>query len=236
MQSFGRALQKSAKRYKSQVYATVSRMLLLRNSHLLFWRNQDIGSTWRCCSHVRNSYTDCGKLLQQLFQLQSSRGYASKDIRFGTDCRTAILAGVEKLADAVQVTLGPKVNFLRNISKATGLRTHLQCRARIVRDLKSPLWLFDYDWHCWGCFIVIYLSWLQGRNVVIEQAYGSPKITKDGVTVAKAIEFKDRFQNVGASLIKQVASDTNDVAGDGLFPVLSPWKRAVNCHLVKIQL
>ena len=51
--------------------------------------------------------------------------------------------------------------------------------------------------------------------MVIEQSYGSPKITKDGVTVAKAIEFKDRFQNVGASLIRQVASDTNDVAGDG---------------------
>ena len=50
---------------------------------------------------------------------------------------------------------------------------------------------------------------------MIEQSYGSPKITKDGVTVAKAIELKDRYQNVGASLIKQVASDTNDVAGDG---------------------
>lgn len=56
---------------------------------------------------------------------------------------------------------------------------------------------------------------LQGRNVVIEQSYGAPKVTKDGVTVAKAIELKDRYQNVGASLIKQVASDTNDVAGDG---------------------
>lgn len=55
----------------------------------------------------------------------------------------------------------------------------------------------------------------QGRNVVIEQQFGSPKITKDGVTVAKAIEFKDRFQNVGANLVKQVASATNDVAGDG---------------------
>ena len=61
---------------------------------------------------------------------------------------------------------------------------------------------------------------MQGRNVVIEQSYGSPKITKDGVTVAKAIEFKDRFQNVGASLIRQVASDTNDVAGDGNFKTL----------------
>ena len=59
----------------------------------------------------------------------------------------------------------------------------------------------------------------QGRNVVIEQAYGGPKITKDGVTVAKAIEFKDHFQNVGAALVKQVASATNDVAGDGARPV-----------------
>lgn len=51
--------------------------------------------------------------------------------------------------------------------------------------------------------------------MVIEQSYGGPKITKDGVTVAKSIELKDRFQNVGASLVKQVASATNDVAGDG---------------------
>lgn len=51
--------------------------------------------------------------------------------------------------------------------------------------------------------------------MVIEQAYGGPKITKDGVTVAKAIEFRDKFHNVGASLVKQVASATNDVAGDG---------------------
>ena len=55
----------------------------------------------------------------------------------------------------------------------------------------------------------------QGRNVMIEQSYGAPKITKDGVTVAKAIELKDRFQNIGANLVKQVASATNDVAGDG---------------------
>jgi chaperonin GroEL len=55
---------------------------------------------------------------------------------------------------------------------------------------------------------------------MIEQAYGGPKITKDGVTVAKAIELKDRFENMGASLVKQVASATNDVAGDGR---LSVW-------------
>ena len=73
-----------------------------------------------------------------------------------------MLAGVDQLADAVQVTLGPK-----------------------------------------------------GRNVVIESPFGAPKITKDGVTVARAIEFKDKAMNVGASLVKQVATSTNDVAGDG---------------------
>ena len=62
----------------------------------------------------------------------------------------------------------------------------------------------------------------QGRNVMIEQSYGAPKITKDGVTVAKAIELKDRFQNIGANLVKQVASATNDVAGDGAH---MPWCR-----------
>lgn len=73
-----------------------------------------------------------------------------------------MLKGVEDLADAVKVTMGPK-----------------------------------------------------GRNVVIEQSYGAPKVTKDGVTVAKSIEFKDKVKNVGASLVKQVANATNDVAGDG---------------------
>ena len=92
----------------------------------------------------------------------SVRGYAAKDVRFGVDARAAMLAGCDALADAVQVTLGPK-----------------------------------------------------GRNVVIEQTFGSPKITKDGVTVAKNIEFKDKHMNLGASLVKQVASSTNDVAGDG---------------------
>ena len=90
-----------------------------------------------------------------------ARGYA-KDVKFGVDSRALMLSGCDKLADAVQVTMGPK-----------------------------------------------------GRNVVIEQTYGAPKITKDGVTVAKNIEFSDRFMNLGASLVKQVASATNDVAGDG---------------------
>jgi len=87
---------------------------------------------------------------------------SGKDVRFGNEARALILAGVDKLADAVQVTLGPK-----------------------------------------------------GRNVVIEQSFGAPKITKDGVTVAKAIEFKDKYHNLGAQLVRQVANKTNDVAGDG---------------------
>lgn len=91
----------------------------------------------------------------------SARGYA-KDVRFGVEARALMLQGCDALADAVQVTLGPK-----------------------------------------------------GRNVVIEQQYGPPKITKDGVTVAKNIEFKDRMVNLGANLVKQVSVSTNDVAGDG---------------------
>jgi chaperonin GroEL len=95
--------------------------------------------------------------------LQPSRSFATgKDIYFGTEARALILQGVNKLADAVQVTLGPK-----------------------------------------------------GRNVVIDQAYGAPKVTKDGVTVAKSIEFSERGQNIGAQMVRSVASKTNDVAGDG---------------------
>ncbi|OAY64255.1 Chaperonin CPN60-2, mitochondrial [Ananas comosus] len=91
-----------------------------------------------------------------------SRNYAAKDIKFGVEARALMLKGVEELADAVKVTMGPK-----------------------------------------------------GRNVVLEQSFGAPKVTKDGVTVAKSIEFKDRAKNVGASLVKQVANATNDAAGDG---------------------
>ncbi|KAM7485313.1 hypothetical protein LguiA_001322 [Lonicera macranthoides] len=95
-------------------------------------------------------------------RLNWSRNYAAKDIKFGVDARGLMLRGVEELADAVRVTMGPK-----------------------------------------GC------------NVVIEQSFGAPKVTKDGVTVAKSIEFKDKIKNIGASLVKQVANATNDVAGDG---------------------
>lgn len=86
----------------------------------------------------------------------------AKEVRFGAEARRGMLAGCNKLADAVGVTLGPK-----------------------------------------------------GRNVIIEQSFGGPKITKDGVTVARAIDFSDRHMNLGASLVKQVASSTNDRAGDG---------------------
>ena len=92
----------------------------------------------------------------------ASRAMSGKDVRFGNEARQLILAGVNKLADAVEVTLGPK-----------------------------------------------------GRNVVLEQSFGGPKITKDGVTVAKGVEFDNKYHNIGASLVKQVANKTNDIAGDG---------------------
>ena len=87
---------------------------------------------------------------------------AAKDVRFSTDARDRILRGVDILANAVKVTLGPK-----------------------------------------------------GRNVVIEKSFGAPRITKDGVTVAKEIELADKFENLGAQLVREVASKQNDLAGDG---------------------
>ncbi len=87
---------------------------------------------------------------------------AAKDVKFSSDARDRMLRGVDILANAVKVTLGPK-----------------------------------------------------GRNVVIEKAFGAPRITKDGVTVAKEIELKDKFENMGAQMVKEVASKTNDLAGDG---------------------
>jgi chaperonin GroEL len=85
-----------------------------------------------------------------------------KDVKFGTDSRDRMLKGINTLANAVKVTLGPK-----------------------------------------------------GRNVIIDKSYGAPRITKDGVTVAKAIELSDPFENMGAQLVREVASRTNDEAGDG---------------------
>ncbi len=87
---------------------------------------------------------------------------AAKDIRFGEDARAKMMAGVNKLADAVKVTLGPK-----------------------------------------------------GRNVVLDKSWGAPNITKDGVSVAKEIELEDKFENMGAQMVKEVASKTADIAGDG---------------------
>ena len=86
----------------------------------------------------------------------------AKELRFDQDARNAILRGVNILADAVKVTLGPK-----------------------------------------------------GRNVILEKSFGSPLVTKDGVTVAKEIDLEDRFENMGAQMVKEVASKTSDTAGDG---------------------
>lgn len=150
--------------------------------------------------------------VQVLSQLQSTRGFAAKEVRFGVDCRSGVLAGVDKLADAVQVTLGPKVR-VSSSHNVPPLRNNLCLFWKISRA--SPHFLGSSGTSTMGHFM--HFTFVQGRNVVIEQSYGGPKITKDGVTVAKAIELKDRFQNVGASLVKQVASATNDVAGDGAF-------------------
>ena len=87
---------------------------------------------------------------------------AAKEVKFSADARERMLRGVDVLADAVKVTLGPK-----------------------------------------------------GRNVVIEKSYGAPRITKDGVTVAKEIELKDKFENMGAQMLREVAVKTSDLAGDG---------------------
>ena len=87
---------------------------------------------------------------------------ASKDVKFHDTARTKLVAGVNILADAVKLTLGPK-----------------------------------------------------GRNVALDRSYGAPTITKDGVSVAKEIELKDKFENMGAQMVKEVASKTSDIAGDG---------------------
>src|SRR4051812_22666340 len=87
---------------------------------------------------------------------------AAKEVKFSNDARDRMLRGVEILANAVRVTLGPK-----------------------------------------------------GRNVVLDKSFGAPRITKDGVTVAKEIELEDKFENMGAQMVREVAQKTNDQAGDG---------------------
>jgi chaperonin GroEL len=117
------------------------------------------------------------------------RGFAAgKDVKFATDGRALMLQGVDMLADAVQVSwvIPPALTF---------------CSTTMVTCCPPPLSQVTLG--------------PKGRNVVLEQSYGAPKITKDGVTVAKHIEFKDRFQNLGAQLVRQVASKANDEAGDG---------------------
>ena len=86
----------------------------------------------------------------------------AKDVKFGDSARQKLISGVNVLADAVKVTLGPK-----------------------------------------------------GRNVILDKSFGAPTVTKDGVSVAKEIELVDRFENMGAQMVKEVASQTSDVAGDG---------------------
>src|SRR4026209_2917462 len=87
---------------------------------------------------------------------------SAKEVKFNADAREKMLAGVDILANAVKVTLGPK-----------------------------------------------------GRNVVLEKSYGAPRVSKDGVTVAKEIELEDKFENLGAQMLREVASKTSDIAGDG---------------------
>ena len=87
---------------------------------------------------------------------------AAKDVKFSTEARDKMLRGIDLLANAVRVTLGPK-----------------------------------------------------GRNVVLDKSFGAPRVTKDGVTVAKEIELEDKFENMGAQMVREVASKTSDVAGDG---------------------
>jgi len=87
---------------------------------------------------------------------------AAKEVRFGDEARQKMFAGVNVLANAVKVTLGPK-----------------------------------------------------GRNVVLDKSFGAPTVTKDGVSVAKEIELDDKFENMGAQMVKEVASQTSDIAGDG---------------------
>ncbi len=87
---------------------------------------------------------------------------SAKEVQFGDDARSRLLSGVNILANAVKVTLGPK-----------------------------------------------------GRNVVLDKSFGAPTVTKDGVSVAKEIELKDKFENMGAQMVKEVASQTSDEAGDG---------------------
>lgn len=131
-----------------------------------------------------------------------------------------MLKGVEDLAEAVKVTMGPKVTvfssfFFWDLDAGSMVK-------RFLADIYIYIYVrLDHEFSKllkqWMniCLGFLNLWYLKGRNVVIEQSWGAPKVTKDGVTVAKSIEFKDKVKNVGASLVKQVANATNDAAGDG---------------------
>ena len=107
----------------------------------------------------------------------------AKIIKFDTEARSKMLTGVNTLANAVKVTLGPK-----------------------------------------------------GRNVVMDKSYGAPRTTKDGVSVAKEIELEDKFENMGAQMVKEVASKTNDNAGDGTTTATILTQAIVNEGLNMLQL
>ena len=98
---------------------------------------------------------------------------SAKEVRFSDAARQRMLAGVDVLANAVKVTLGPK-----------------------------------------------------GRNVVLDKSFGAPTVTKDGVSVAKEIELEDKFENMGAQMVKEVASQTSDIAGDGT-TTATVWRKAL---------
>ena len=101
----------------------------------------------------------------------------AKDIKYGEDARKALQAGIDKLANTVKITLGPK-----------------------------------------------------GRNVVLDKKFGAPLITNDGVTIAKEIELEDAFENMGAQLVKEVATKTNDAAGDGNLCVVCHHDGVIHQH------
>ena len=107
---------------------------------------------------------------------------AAKEVKFGNSARQKMLAGVNVLADAVKVTLGPK-----------------------------------------------------GRNVILDKSFGAPTVTKDGVSVAKEIELQDKFENMGAQMVKTVASQTSDEAGDGTTTATVLAQSIVNEGLKSVQ-
>ena len=145
------------------------------------------------------------------------RGYA-KDIKFGADARALMLQGVDLLADAVAVTMGPKVFLIYVASVLKGFLLVNNIVVSIEVSIVSSIILMKLPISQIS-FVVRVLKFdifsLQGRNVIIEQSWGSPKITKDGVTVAKSIELKDKYTNIGARLVQDVANNTNEEAGDG---------------------